>query len=72
MPQRKIHSINKALTEEERVRHRAIRELVEQEKAELIARGLRAKAWHARLREADRSGGRPRRAGGAAQAGDTA
>jgi hypothetical protein len=31
MPQRKIHSVNKALTEEERVRHRVIREQVEQE-----------------------------------------
>ena len=44
MPQRKIHSVNKALTEEERVRHRAIREQVEQEKAALIARGRRVKA----------------------------
>ena len=52
MPQRKIHSVNKALTEEERVRHRAIRELVEQEKAELIARGRRMKARHTMLKEA--------------------
>src|SRR4029434_1137543 len=52
MPQRKIHSVNKVLTEEERVRHRAIREQVEQEKAELIARGRRAKARHTMLREA--------------------
>jgi len=52
MPQRKIHSVNKALTEEECVRHRAIREQVEQEKAELITRGRRAKARHTTLREA--------------------
>ena len=52
MPSRKIHSVNKALTEEERVRHRVIREQVEQEKAELIARGRRAKARHTMLREA--------------------
>src|SRR5712691_10864747 len=47
MPQRKIHSVNKALTEDERVRHRAIREQVEQEKAALIAHGRRAVAPHA-------------------------
>src|SRR5215510_7420855 len=52
MPQRKIHSVNKGLTEEERVRHRAIREQVEQEKAALITRGRRAKARHTMLREA--------------------
>src|SRR5499433_1907938 len=52
MPQQKIHSVNKALTEEERMRHRAIREQIEQEKPELITRGLRAKARHTRLKEA--------------------
>lgn len=52
MPQRKIHSVNKVLTEEERVRHRAIREQVEQEKAALMARGRRAKARHTMLKEA--------------------
>jgi hypothetical protein len=52
MATRKIRSVNKALTEEERVRHRAIREQVEQEKAELIARGQRVKARHTMLREA--------------------
>jgi hypothetical protein len=52
MSQRKVHSVNKALTEEERVRHRVIREQVEQEKAALIARGRRAKARHTMLREA--------------------
>ena len=52
MPQRKIHSVHKALTEEERMRHRAIREQVEEEKAELIARGRRAKARHIMLKEA--------------------
>src|SRR5262245_621534 len=52
MPQRKIHSVNKALTEEERVRHRAIREQIAQEKPELIARGRRVKARHTMLKEA--------------------
>ena len=52
MSQRKMHSVNKTLTEEERVRHRAIREQVEQEKAELIARGRRVKARHTMLKEA--------------------
>jgi hypothetical protein len=52
MPTRKIHSVHKALTDEDRVRHRAIRQQVEQEKAELIARGRRAKARHTMLREA--------------------
>ena len=52
MPKRKIHSVNEALTDEKRVRHRVIREQVEQEKVELIAHGRRAKARHARLREA--------------------
>ena len=51
MPQRKIHSVNKALTAEERVRHRAIREQIEQEKAALIARGRRAKARQTKLKE---------------------
>ena len=52
MPQRKIRSVNKALTDEERVRHRVIREQIEQEKAVLMARGRRAKARHTMLREA--------------------
>ena len=52
MPQRKLRSVNKTLTEEERARHRAIREQVEQEKPELIVRGRRAKARHIMLREA--------------------
>ena len=52
MPQRKMHSVNKALTAEERVRHRAVREQIEQEKAALIARGRRAKARHIMLKEA--------------------
>jgi DNA-binding Xre family transcriptional regulator len=52
MVQRKVRSVNKALTEEERVRHRLIREQVEQEKAELMARGRRAKARHIMLKEA--------------------
>ena len=52
MAQRKVRSVNKSLTEEERVRHRTIREQVEQEKTDLIARGRRAKARHTMLREA--------------------
>src|SRR5947208_10749765 len=52
MSTRKIHSVNKVLTEEERVRHRAIREQVEQEKPALIARGRRAKARRIMLKEA--------------------
>ena len=51
MPQRKVRSVNKTLTEEERVRHRVIRAQVEQEKAALIARGRRAKARHSMLKE---------------------
>jgi hypothetical protein len=47
-----IHSVNKALMEEERARHRAVRKQVEQEKAGLIARGRRAKARHMMLRDA--------------------
>jgi DNA-binding Xre family transcriptional regulator len=52
MRPRQIRSINKELTEEERVRHRAIREQIEQEKAALMARGRRAKARYTMLREA--------------------
>ena len=52
MPQRKIHSVNKALTEEERVRHQMIRDQIEQEKVALIAHGRRVKARHTMLREA--------------------
>lgn len=52
MGQRKVRSINKELTEEERIRHKVIREQVEQEKPELIARGRRARARHAMLKEA--------------------
>jgi len=52
MPKRQVRSVNKVLTEEERVRHRAIREQVEQEKPALITRGRRAKARHTMLRGA--------------------
>ncbi len=52
MVQRKVRSVKKALTEEERVRHRTIREQVEQEKTALLARGRRAKARHTMLKEA--------------------
>ena len=52
MPPHQVRSVKKALTDEERVRHRAIREQVEQEKPALIAHGRRAKARHTMLREA--------------------
>jgi DNA-binding Xre family transcriptional regulator len=51
MAQRKVRSVHKALTEEERLRHRTIRAQVEQEKTALIARGRRAKARHTMLKE---------------------
>jgi hypothetical protein len=52
MAKRKVRSVNKKLTDEERLRHRRIRDQIEQEKPELIAQGRRIKANHARLREA--------------------
>ncbi len=52
MAKRQVRSVKKDLTKEERLRHRAIRQEVEQEKGELIARGREIKARHARLREA--------------------
>ena len=52
MPKAIIRNVNKKLTAEEKARHREIREQIELEKPELIARGRAAKAKHARLREA--------------------
>ncbi|MFV1966255.1 MAG: helix-turn-helix domain-containing protein [Pirellulaceae bacterium] len=52
MGKRKVRSVNKRLTDEERLRHQRIREQIEQEKPELIAQGRRIKSQHARLREA--------------------
>jgi hypothetical protein len=52
MAKRKVRSVNKKLSDEERLRHKRIREQIEQEKPELIARGRRVRARHARLREA--------------------
>lgn len=52
MVRRKVRSVNKVLTEEERARHKVIREQIEQEKPELIARGRRARARHTMLKEA--------------------
>lgn len=52
MVHRKVRSVNKKLTDEERRRHKQIREQIEHEKAELIAQGRRSKAKHAKLREA--------------------
>jgi hypothetical protein len=52
MAQRNVRSVKKALTDEERVRHRAIRAQIDQEKVALMARGRRAQARHIRLREA--------------------
>jgi len=54
MAKREVRSVRKSLTEEERIRHRAIRQQIEQEKGELIVRGREIKAKHARLREAVR------------------
>src|SRR5713101_2172131 len=51
MPQRKIPSVNKALTEEKQLRQRAMREQVAQSKAELIARGRRGKGRHIMMKE---------------------
>ncbi len=45
-------NVNKKLTAQEKVRHRKIRDQIEREKPELIARGRTAKGKHARLREA--------------------
>ena len=52
MPNRNVRSVNKRLTDEERLRHQRIREEIELEKPELIAQGRQIKARHARLREA--------------------
>ena len=52
MAKHKIRSVKKELTPEERTRHAAVRRQIEQEKAELIARGRRVKLRHKRLREA--------------------
>jgi len=54
MAKRQLRSVAKKLTEEERVRHRTIRDQIEQEKEELISQGRRIKVRHARLREAVR------------------
>lgn len=52
MAERKVRSVSKVLTDEERVRHQRIREQIEQEKPELMAQGRRIRANHVRLREA--------------------
>jgi hypothetical protein len=52
MAPRNIRSVHKALTEEERMRHRTIRAQIEQEQPDLMARGRRAKAQHTMLKEA--------------------
>lgn len=52
MAKRKARSVNKTLTDEERLRHQRIREQIEREKPELIAAGRQIKARHARLRQA--------------------
>jgi hypothetical protein len=52
MVKRQVRSVKTALTEEDRIRHRAIREEVEKEKDELMAQGRAIKARHSRLREA--------------------
>ena len=52
MVQRKIRSVRKKLNAAVRIRHQRIREQIESEKPELVARGRLIKARHARLREA--------------------
>ncbi len=52
MAKRKVRSVSKTLTDEERVRHQRIREQIDQEKPELIAWGRQIRADQARLREA--------------------
>jgi predicted transcriptional regulator len=54
MTKRRVRSVKKSLTDEERARHRTIRQQVEGEKEELAALGRQVKARHARLREAVR------------------
>jgi hypothetical protein len=52
MAKHKIRNVNKELTQEDRIRHAAVRRQIEQEKADLIANGRRIKLRHNRLREA--------------------
>lgn len=46
MVDREVRSVNKKLTEDERQRHRRIREQIKQERAELVAYGKKVKARH--------------------------
>ena len=52
MAGREVRSVNKKLTEDERQRHRRIREQIEQERAELVAYGKKVRARHDTLRQA--------------------
>lgn len=52
MAKKRIRNVKKELTEDERIRHAAVRRQIEQEKAELIDQGRRVKLRHKRLREA--------------------
>jgi hypothetical protein len=52
MAAREVHSVNKKLTEDERQRHRRVREQIEQERDELMAYGKTVKARHDMLRQA--------------------
>lgn len=52
MKRRIVRNVNMKLTDEERSRHKKIREQIEQEKHELMARGRQIKARYARLRDA--------------------
>jgi DNA-binding XRE family transcriptional regulator len=52
MAGREVRSVNKKLTEDERQRHRRIREQIEQERPELVAYGKKVKARHDTLRQA--------------------
>jgi DNA-binding XRE family transcriptional regulator len=52
MAGREVRSVNKEFTEDERQRHRRIREQIEQERDELVAYGKKVKIRHDTLRQA--------------------
>jgi len=52
MAGREVRSVNKSLTEDERQRHRRIREQIEQERDDLVAYGQKVKIRHDTLRQA--------------------
>jgi DNA-binding XRE family transcriptional regulator len=52
MAGREVRSINKKLTEDERQRHRRVREQMEQERDELVTYGKKVRVRHGTLRQA--------------------